>query len=178
MRFPSAVLERARAITTVLRTRPDETSVAARPTATRSVTAHPDRASDNGLPLILCRSSSKPARNMRNVSPRSDSPVATGPRWARFSTEGPMRIPSRIWMTTSGTRAGPVSSERIGAMTAATTIRTSPLTETVTTTQTGWRLGRAPVRPAPLLVGVGQAAIGQVAIGQLDIGQLGHGSSH
>ena len=84
----------------------------------------PSVANRSGSPFTRFRSSSKPAKNMRNVSPMSDNAFTTSLGCVNFSTSGPMSIPSASSITTEGTRKPLVCSEMIGARTAAAAMRT------------------------------------------------------
>ncbi len=125
-RVPSAVVVRHSATTTWSRTRPVEWSTSPTPNARRSETPQDPTARPRCPRRIVVISSSVPARNIRYVSPKSDSAETMAFGFTKLSTKGPSMMPSRISITTSGTgtkRRSP--SAMIGARTAATPMSTS-----------------------------------------------------
>jgi hypothetical protein len=153
---PRAVVVRDRPTMRVSRTSPVDTRAKANPSAKASDRSQPCEANRSGCPFTRFRSSSKPARNMRNVSPMSESAEITSSGCVNFNTSGPMSIPNPSSITTEGTRRPLVCSEMTGARTAAAAMRTRVgITATVTgeakdrTRKSRNRLGCATPRRSP-----------------------------
>ena len=123
---PRAVVVRQSATTTESSTSPVPCNTAPTPSAMSTEAPHDPAARPRCPCRITDRSSSVPARNMRKVSPKSDIAEMMVLGCTRLRTKGPRAIPSRIWITTSGTgRNRRLPSARSGATTAASVMRTS-----------------------------------------------------
>ncbi len=116
----SAVVVRHSPTTTVSSTSPVDSSTAPAHNASKSDPSQAVTARAMCPSRMRVTSSSRPARNIRYVKPRSDNAVTTLLVRVNASTDGPMTTPSRIWMTTSGTgTTRRERSARMGATTAA-----------------------------------------------------------
>jgi hypothetical protein len=122
---PRAVVVRARPITMASSTVPITVSAVAISSARASEIIHPVVASFRDRPRMRGRSSSSPARNIRYDSPISSRATMTLSGWAMPRTAGPITMPRTISNTTSGIARRPVSSARMGEITATIPISTS-----------------------------------------------------
>ncbi len=120
-RVVSAVVVRHSPTTTVSSTSPVDSRTAPTPNASTSDPSQAVTARAMCPSRMRVTSSSRPARNIKYVRPRSDNAVTTLLVRVNASTDGPMRTPSRIWMTTSGT--GTMRRERSARMGATTAAR-------------------------------------------------------
>jgi hypothetical protein len=171
---PSAVVVRARPITISSMTVPISTSVAAIAMARTSEMIHPLIASWSGRPRTRERSSSRPARNIRNDRPIEARPEMTPLVCARPSTLGPITMPRTISTTTPGIASRPVHFARMGARTATIAIRSSVLTAPrLMSASFRCRLQRCHSRPGRRATAEAMAAVPGAAPPRYDAGSIG-----